>query len=223
MKMPYNVIRSDADLDLLRATFDDLPRDAYLDDGQRSRALARYSWQDGVLTRLPERAFYQSSEVNGVEGIGGVQRAYPPIADEVDRLPGFAAVVADWMAEVGVSSTTFSVHQIRTRAGGDPAPEGPHRDGYEYIGIYVVDRCNISATSGATSIWSIEDNEPLLTSAVIDPGHLVTIDDRRLLHDVSPVVAGEEEGPGYRDVLILTMPDHGHVADHGEFAVASAD
>ncbi len=45
----------------------------------------------------------------------------------------------------------------------------------------------------------------LLTATLAEPGTLLVSDDRRTLHQVSPIRPLEGDGPACRDVLVITF------------------
>lgn len=136
----------------------------------------------------------------------------------MDSDESLVELVSHWFGQFGRASGPVSVHQIRTLVNGDPVPEGPHRDGYQYVGVFVVSRVNVAPGSALTTVWNESTDEKLVSDVRMEPGTLLSFDDRKVVHDVGPVAPEASSFPGYRDVLILTFPDHGYVAEHGEVA-----
>jgi hypothetical protein len=102
-------------------------------------------------------------------------------------------------AEVGV-------HQIRTTCSpeisGNPAPEGIHQDGTNFIGIYSINRTNIEG--GKTQLYAKKSENPIFDKALA-AGELLLVNDRRLFHYTTPICP-EGDGEGTRDVFVLTFP-----------------
>lgn len=204
--VPVARIASKATLAGIRPAFDLLARDPYCKGGYRYRAASRFDCREG-LRRLPRLPLYQSSEYNPVEGYGGIARHYDDLPPSLLRSSAIEVLVEEWLGLIGAPVETLSIHMIRTRAPGMPVPEGKHRDGNDWVGIYVASRRNITETSGVTSIWDRQDR--VLLNDVLRPGELASFDDRLTFHDTSAVTAAEP-GPAWRDVLVLSSPDHAH-------------
>jgi hypothetical protein len=100
----------------------------------------------------------------------------------------------------------IGVHQIRTTCSpdnfGNPAPEGIHRDGTDFIGIFSVDRNNIQG--GETHLYTAKKEKPVF-SKILNPGELLLINDHEFFHFTTPVKP-TAEGVGTRDVFVLTSP-----------------
>ena len=100
----------------------------------------------------------------------------------------------------------IGVHQIRTSCSpenmGNPAPEGIHSDGTDFIGIFSVDRHNI--VGGETHLYTAPKEKPIF-SKVLNPGELLLVNDHKFLHFTTPIKP-EIEAQGTRDVFVLTSP-----------------
>ncbi len=210
--VPVARIASKATLAAIRPTFDLLSRDPYCAGGYRYRAASRFDCTDG-LRPLPRLPLYQSAEYNPIEGYGGIARHYDDLPAPLLRSSALEVLAAEWVALIGSPVATLSVHMIRTRAPGMPVPEGKHRDGNDWVGIYVAARRNITEESGVTTVWDRRDR--VLLHDVLRPGELASFDDRLTFHDTSPVAAAEAGEPAWRDVLVFSTPDHAHYLDGG--------
>ena len=98
------------------------------------------------------------------------------------------------------------MHQFRILARPDapgmPTPEGQHRDGVDWVLVMLVRRRNVA--SGVTSICTL-DHRPLGAFTLTDPMDAVFVDDRRILHGVTPITPIDPTQPAYRDVLVVTL------------------
>ena len=94
---------------------------------------------------------------------------------------------------------------FRIEAGGDtigkPTPEGFHRDGVDWVFVMLVDRQNV--LEGVTEIGDPEGGE-LGHFTLIDAADSVLLDDRRVLHGVTPIRPADPSRPAWRDVLVAT-------------------
>ena len=100
----------------------------------------------------------------------------------------------------------IEVHQFRIEARpgqiGKPTPEGMHRDGVDWVLVLMVRRENIA--SGETTIYDLM-KRPLGSFTLTAPLDTALVDDSRVYHGVTSVVAIEPAQPAYRDVLVVTF------------------
>ena len=85
---------------------------------------------------------------------------------------------------------------------GLPTPEGLHRDGVDRVLVQLVARHNV--IGGVTRITD-QAGGTLDRTTLTAPGDLYLLDDRRVLHEVSPVRPADPARPGWRDVLVVTF------------------
>ncbi|WP_442498982.1 2OG-Fe dioxygenase family protein [Methylobacter sp. sgz302048] len=193
------------DPEVFKPFFNDLPVDPNIKGHYRYRRLSRFRVTEEGVTKLPHGYLFQSKEYNPL--VGDIKREFEELNDELANLEMFKAfllVFRDFCAlrpgaEIGV-------HQIRTTCSphsyGDPAPEGIHRDGTNFVCIYSVDRNNVEGAK--THLYTSRTEEPVFNKTLY-PGELVLVNDRKFLHYTTPVhPAGE--GSGTRDVFVLTSP-----------------
>ena len=159
-------------------------------------------------TRKPHQPHYQSRDYNTLNG--GIERWFAPILPEIadgatlapilrfcrslfDRLSG----PQDWHIEL---------HQFRIEARrgieGHPTPEGRHRDGVDHVLVLLVNRRNIQ--SGVTTIHDL-DGDTLGSFTLTQPLDSALVEDRRVMHGVTPVEPVDPRVPGFRDVLVVTF------------------
>jgi len=210
------ITRPDVDLVELQRTFDGIPRDPYLKVGVRHRTQSRFRYEPDRLVLLERVDLYQSEDINPLEQYGGIVRTYSDMPEWVQTSAAFRGFIDHWLSLVPVPVTEFSAHQIRTVGDGMPVPEGRHRDGYEFVAVYVVERKGITADCARTTVWDAATDELLVDGVVLDEGEMVSFDDRLVLHDASPLVPSGNVAHAYRDVIILTYPDHSKTLDHGK-------
>jgi hypothetical protein len=195
---------SAAGLAALRPTFSDLPIDPYITGHFRRRRYSHFSGRPGTLRRLKHQTFQQSRQVNYL--LGGVRREYGELDDGLVALDAFRAMIATYVEHLGIDPavTDFGVHQIRILCSpefaGDPAPEGIHQDGFDYVGIFCIDRVNVAGA--ATHLYRAKDQPPIFNKE-LQPGEVVFVNDREVFHytdPLHPLVPGE----GHRDVFVIT-------------------
>ncbi|MFL0426251.1 2OG-Fe dioxygenase family protein [Micrococcus luteus] len=215
MSFIYDIITPDLNLDDLQKAFLDIPEDLHFSGTDRFRTQSRMKYSNGVIERIEAAPLFQSSEINKLENYGGVKRNYSELPEGIEKNAEFVKMVTAWAGGRFGDHFEFSVHQIRTVDGGDPVPEGRHRDGYEFVGVFVVNRWNLTENSAETTVWDIHTDEVLFGPKALAAGQMVIFDDRKVIHDAGPLTPLDENGAG-RDVFILTYPDHKVVLDNGE-------
>ncbi|HUP91840.1 MAG TPA: 2OG-Fe dioxygenase family protein [Solimonas sp.] len=193
------------------ASWDALPIDGYMADGgrYRRRRHATFAAQPGsAIQRQPHQPHYQSRDYNPLNG--GIQRWFEPVDETI-------AAGATLQSVLRFCRQTFDalvpepprwhveVHQFRVEAlagGGNPTPEGMHRDGVDYVLVLLVRRHNVA--SGTTTIRSPQ-NLDLGSFTLTDPMDASLLDDARVFHGVTPVVPVDAAMPAFRDVLVVTF------------------
>lgn len=197
-----------AQLQALQAAWDDLPPDEYLRDGGRYRARrhASYHYQAGALQDVPHRAHWQSLEYNALHG--GMQRWFAPVTEATRNLPAWEKLivgigkVCDALA--GSQRWSVEAHQFRIDTGdgiGRPTPEGAHRDGVDFVAVFLLARQGIKG--GETRVF--EADGPAGRRFTLEaPWSLLLMDDARVIHESTPIQPETPGVLGYRDTLVLT-------------------
>lgn len=199
----------------LRASWDDLPPDAYLKDGGRYRRRRHSCFvaEGDRLALAPHRAHWQPLEYNALHG--GMQRWFEPVAPAVAEAPGWRCLVqalARQASELrGARPWFIEAHQFRidTAGGiGRPTPEGAHRDGVDFVAVFLVAREGIKG--GETRVFQA-DGPSGQRFTLTEPWSLLLLDDARVVHETTPIQPAD--GPGYRDTLVLTCRAGGFQGD----------
>jgi hypothetical protein len=189
----------------VRDSFDDLPVDAYLRGSFpfRRRRYGRARAEGGEVCWLAAGAFRQSSEHNAYAQ--GKARRFKELGDVV-RGPLAGAVVPALLARLPGGVYDVGVHQIRVLADdehvGEPAPEGVHQDGFDYIAIVSVRRDNVGG--GVTQLFDLDDQVCPFAEYTLAAGEALLCDDRQLAHYTTPI-APHLPGLAVRDVFVLTF------------------
>ncbi|HSK38619.1 MAG TPA: 2OG-Fe dioxygenase family protein [Arenibaculum sp.] len=204
------IVDTGIDTASIRDGLDETPHDKHFGQGWRHRSMSRFALlPDGGFVKQEAKPLYQSNSINPIENYGGIYRDYAELPDALVSSPAFARLVQVWRETVPVPFDRFSAHHIRTRAPGAPVPEGRHRDGYEFVGMCVLQRRSIDGSSGVTQFWDRGSDEEVLRQ-MIEEGQFAIFDDRDYLHYTSDVRPSDASG-GVRDVLIFTIPEHGDI------------
>jgi hypothetical protein len=196
---------SHLDVEAFAPFFERLPRDPYVSGNYRRRRFSRFRGQPDRLTRLEHKYFEQSSTVNKLAG--GIKRDFAELEDDLVNLPEFQRLVAVFINATRIDSNAveIGIHQIRIVAEpgqqGEPAPEGVHQDGFDFVGIFCIRRKNI--TGAETHLYTNPQQGPPLFAKELQPGEFALVNDRSLYHYTSAIrPAGN--GQGIRDVFVMT-------------------
>ncbi len=196
-------------LHALAPSWNDLRPDGFMRDGgtYRRRRHSCFVIDGGTATLAPHRAHWQSESYNALHG--GMQRMFEPISDTVIAAPAWLALLCALGAEFAAVRPArpwyVEAHQFRIDTGdgiGRPTPEGAHRDGVDFVAVFVVARHAIKG--GETRVFEADGpNGQRFT--LTEPWSLLLLDDTRMIHEstpIQPVRAGDTVG--YRDTLVLT-------------------
>jgi hypothetical protein len=201
-----------ADWQAFADSWDRLDVDTYMADGgrYRRRRHAVYAASRGSgVTRQPHQPHFQPIDYNPLNG--GIERWFTPIQPEVGAGASMTTVIAFCRSlfeslAPAIDRWRIEVHQFRIEArggeAGRPTPEGLHRDGVDYVLVLLVNRENIA--SGVTTIHGA-DGRALGHFTLTHPFDAALVDDGRVAHGVTPVVAIDPARPAHRDVLVVTF------------------
>src|SRR3954466_3418547 len=195
-----------ADLQALLPSWNDLPPDEYLKDGGRYRKRRHTCFvADGeALEQAPHRAHWQPVEYNALHG--GMQRWFEPVEPPVAAAPAWQGLLrglARVASQVRGDKPWFvEAHQFRidtTDGIGRPTPEGAHRDGVDLVAVFLVARKDIKG--GETRVFEA-DGPSGQRFTLGDEWSLLLLDDARVVHESTPI---QPTAPGgHRDTLVLT-------------------
>ena len=203
-----------ADLDQLlnlNQFWDDLPRDPYLKDGgrYRFRRHASYEIKNGALAMVPHRAHWQSVNYNALHG--GIERWFEPSQTQLMGNAAWQSLLLG-LAQVlngvkPVSTWFIEAHQFRidtTDGIGRPTPEGAHRDGVDFVAVFLLNR--VGSKGGETRIFEASGSAGLRFT-LTEPWSLLLMNDERMIHESTPIQPIGSHG--YRDTLVLTFRSNG--------------
>ncbi|MBA3684532.1 MAG: 2OG-Fe dioxygenase family protein [Planctomycetes bacterium] len=179
-----------------------LPLDRFIAGTFRRRRLSRFRGA-GAFEHLPHAAFMQSAYVNRL--LGNIQREYEELEDDLIAHPAFRALLTIYAEFFATGpDTVLGVHQIRIVCApgqsGEPAPEGVHQDGFDWVGIFCIARAGVLGAQ--TQLFDDLRGEPIFSKALA-PGEAVFVNDRRIHHFTTPVTPSAD-AEGHRDVFVIT-------------------
>jgi hypothetical protein len=194
----------------LQQDWDHLEPDRYLRPGAtfRQRRYGRFYWSpdSDTLLPLPYATYFQPEEENAYAG--GMAHEFAPLLPDTECNPFLHALVRCNFAHLPVAAERLQqvwevrIHQIRIVATaqepGEPAPEGIHQDGTDFLTLHLVRRENM--VGGESTIYDL-DQRPLQRHTLREPMDSVILEDPRILHGVTPVHPADPHSCGIRDLL----------------------
>ncbi|MDR3452736.1 MAG: 2OG-Fe dioxygenase family protein [Rhodoferax sp.] len=209
-----------ASLDALRPSWDNLLPDTYLKDGghYRRRRHSCFVVEGERVTSVPHRAHWQPLEYNALHG--GMRRWFEPMEPQVvaqaswGRLLCALSQVCSSLrpeppgdAQAGVRPWYVEAHQFRidtTDGIGRPTPEGAHRDGVDFVAVFLVSRTGVKG--GETRVFEAAGPHGQRFT-LTEPWSLLLLDDARVIHESTPIQPLAADG--HRDTLVLTWRSGG--------------
>jgi hypothetical protein len=195
--------------------WNELAPDRYLKDGGRYRRRRHSCFVvDGAsVVQAPHRAHWQSLDYNALHG--GMHRWFEPMQADMVAQPAWTRLLialAERFSHLKpVSRWYVEAHQFRidTAEGiGRPTPEGAHRDGVDFVAVFLVGRSGISG--GETRVFEADGpNGQRFT--LVEPWTLLLLDDARVIHESTPIQPLADYG--HRDTLVLTYRSGGFQGD----------
>jgi hypothetical protein len=198
-------------LEGLTQYWEGLPRDPYLKDGgrYRFRRHASYEVKKNTLILAPHRPHWQPIDYNALHG--GIERWFEPITLDLisnttwqELLLGLSNLLSGLKP---VTTWFVEAHQFRidtTDGIGRPTPEGAHRDGVEFVAVFLLNRVGIKG--GETRIFDAQGSAGLRFT-LTEPWSLLLMNDERMIHESTPIQPIGNYG--YRDTLVLTFRSNG--------------
>ena len=183
----------------------------YFPEGALDRRYVSFSthkttcaWKGQALLQAPHRAHWQPVEYNALHG--GMQRWFEPMRTDVADAPASQQLLRA-LGQVssqlkGERAWFVEAHQFRidtTDGIGRPTPEGAHRDGVDFVAVFLVGRHGIKG--GETRVFEAEGPRGERFT-LTEPWSLLVLDDERVIHESTPIQPVGEGG--YRDTLVLT-------------------
>jgi hypothetical protein len=215
----------DRELEMLKPSWERLPRDVYLRDGGRYRCRRHACFIQTLsekpndsssaiheLQRVPHRAHWQPKDYNALHG--GIERWFDPIEKAVTSVPVWSQLLVG-LGHVFASLAQprrwyIEAHQFRidTADGiGRPTPEGAHRDGVDFVAVILVERRDVRG--GETRVFEAAGSTGVRFTMQI-PWTTLLLDDARVIHETTPIQPAAR--PGVRDTLVLTYRANGFQA-----------
>jgi hypothetical protein len=202
-------------LEALVPSWDDLAPDQYLRDGghYRQRRHSCFVVTGDTVVQVPHRAHFQSLDYNALHG--GMRRWFEPMRAQVVGQPVWPRLLVAlgqvFSAVQPVPTWHVEAHQFRidtTDGIGRPTPEGAHRDGVDFVAVFLVDRVGISG--GETRVFDAHGPQGQRFT-LQQPWSLLLLDDARVIHESTPIQPLQPDA--HRDTLVLTYRASGFQGD----------
>ena len=200
-----------ARLDALKPQWNSLPPDKHLKDGGHYRRRRHSCFVvDGVdVVQAPHRAHWQPVEYNALHG--GMQRWFEPLLPAMADAPVWRQMLV-WLGRMcsdrkGAQPWFVEAHQFRidtTDGIGRPTPEGAHRDGVDFVAVFLVDRDGIKG--GETRVFDAAGPSGQRFT-LTESWSLLLLDDARVIHESTPIQPTGAKG--HRDTLVVTLRSGG--------------
>lgn len=192
----------------LAGDWEDLPPDHHLKDGgrYRRRRHSSFIFENKALAPVPHRPHWQPLDYNALHG--GIERWFEPVLEKTNRRPAWLKILK---ALGGTASLLRGVetkwcietHQFRidTAGGiGRPTPEGAHRDGVDFVAVFMVNREKIKGAE--TRVFDANGRQGERFT-LTQPWSVVLLDDARVIHESTPIQPLADGG--HRDTLVITL------------------
>ncbi|MBP6850974.1 MAG: 2OG-Fe dioxygenase family protein [Rhodoferax sp.] len=199
----------------LAPSWNDLPADQYLKDGgkYRRRRHSCFVVEGDAVTQVAHRAHWQPLVYNALHG--GMQRWFEPVLAATVAQPAWARLLT-WLGRVantlrGPRAWYVEAHQFRidtTDGIGRPTPEGAHRDGVDFVAVFLVDRQGVKG--GETRVFDATGPAGVRFT-LAEPWSVLLLDDARVVHETTPIQPLGADG--HRDTLVLTLRAGGFQGD----------
>ncbi|MEV0568395.1 2OG-Fe dioxygenase family protein [Dactylosporangium sp. NPDC050588] len=192
------------------AAWDDLVPDAYLGPARcrRNRRYGRVlAHRDGTLEPLLGTEFFQSKQIN--RAFGDQLRVFEPLTDKALTSCRFSEILQESVGLVneaaGDRDWELGVHFIRVIAepdeGSEPAPEGRHSDGHEYVAIHLIGRHH--CVGGESQVFRRGEERVEHRVTMTEPLEALVLSDTTMEHAVSEIRTEDRSVPGWRDTMIV--------------------
>ena len=201
-----------SELNALLPFWDHMPLDAHLKDGgsYRRRRHSCFEFQHNNLTPTPHRAHWQSLDYNALHG--GMDRWFEPMSQDMVTLPvwtqlltAFAQACSQWRNKPH-AHWCIEAHPFRidcSQGIGRPTPEGAHRDGVDFVAVFLLHRKNI--IGGETRVFDAHGPQGERFT-LQQPWSVLLLDDARVIHESTPI---QPLGHiAHRDTLVLTAREN---------------
>lgn len=194
------------DIGVFENYFEELPYDPYVKGNFRKRRFSSIKKDHyGNFEILPHKTFTQSADVNDL--LGDVVREYEEIDENLILSDDFSKIVEGFAALAGVNPyiKEIGIHQMRILCSeyikGEPAPEGRHQDGFDFIGIFCARR--IKVDGGISELFLGKDDQDAILEKMLEENELLVVNDREVFHNATKLTPIDLE-LGYRDVFVFT-------------------
>ena len=196
------------DIGVFEDYFENMPYDPYVNGDFRKRRYSSIKKDHyGNWEILPHKKFVQTTKVNDL--LGDVEREYEEIEEDLIFSNDFNKIVEGFIHLTGTNPyiNEIGIHQIRIHSSiyikGEPAPEGRHQDGFDFIGIFCARRSEISGGESELFLNKDDADEDAILRKTLDENEMLVVNDREVFHNATKLSPTGVD-LGYRDVFVFT-------------------
>jgi len=196
------------DIGVFEDYFENMPYDPYVNGDFRKRRYSSIKKDHyGNWEILPHKKFVQTAKVNDL--LGDVEREYEEIEEDLIFSNHFNKIVEGFIQLTGTNPyiNEIGIHQIRIHSSiyikGEPAPEGRHQDGFDFIGIFCARRSDISGGESELFLNKDDADEDAILRKTLDENEMLVVNDREVFHNATKLSPMGVD-LGYRDVFVFT-------------------
>ena len=188
---------------LVKKSFDYLNIDNFYENKRfRNFSLIEIDNHDNLCLKIKGHyKFFQSSYYNSY--LGEKYRNYSNIDINLLNDISFQNIIKLFIQQIPYKVNFLTIHQIRVNTNVNSTnlvPEGIHQDGYNYIGIFIINLFNI--IGGDSKIY--DNNKNIIFEKKLNENQMIFINDRKLFHSVNNISSNDSKSIGYRDIFVLT-------------------
>ena len=204
----FHPLRFELPKQTVLTTFDDLKDDPYLRGGFafRKRSYSTGQFSKGNLDWAAHSSFFQSVDIN--DYAGGISREFPPMSETFKSFVQQLLFDDQHQKLVAEKHYNLGAHQIRIICEKDnpgfPVPEGPHQDGFDFVGLYCLSV--VQADGGETQLFKYKKDGDCVYKRTMSSGEGVMLNDKTIFHYTSPINLTYGE-VGYRDICVITFKE----------------
>ena len=200
------------ELNTLLPYWDHMPLDSHLKDGgsYRRRRHSCFEFRNDVLAQTPHRAHFQSLDYNALHG--GMLRLFEPISQDMVKMPVWSQLLTAFartcsqLRNKPQARWCIEAHPFRidcSQGIGRPTPEGAHRDGVDFVAVFLLHRKHI--LGGETRVFDAQG--PYGERFTLQhPWSMLLLDDARVIHESTPIQPLKHTA--HRDTLVLTSREN---------------
>ena len=187
--------------------FENMPYDPYVRGNYRKRRFSFVKKNSvGKYEKISRKKFTLSKNINGM--IGDAIVDYEEIETNLINSNEFFNIIEGFVKISNINSNIkeIGIHQMRILCSEyikeGPIPEGPHKDGYDIIGIFCAKRANV--TGGISELFLDKDGKKPILEKKLAENEMLVVNDRNVFHNATKLNPVNME-LGFYDVFLFNV------------------